>query len=73
MHHSKTPHPDDLHRAWQVGYDEGYAKGQMAASEELALQWLADLSREYEGLAVETAYQRHGREWAAAIFEQAQP
>ena len=64
---------DLIHRAFSAGYASGFARGQMAASEDLARQWLAELSSQQAEQAYAGALERHGPEWARAMVEQAQP
>jgi hypothetical protein len=60
------------HAGHMAGYDHGYAKGQRAASVDLARAWLHNDARMWTDMAITTAEHRHGRAWAQAIREQAE-
>lgn len=64
---------DNIHAAWLAGYRQGFAKGQRFASMDLALAIVHAHAAHNQRAAVRQAYQRHGSEWAQAIFEQTQP
>lgn len=63
---------DDLHRAWIVGWDHGYAVGRQHASEEMARALLHEQAAVMAGVAVGTAAAHHGSGWASLIRQQSE-
>lgn len=62
---------DLAHTAYRVGYDHGYAAGQMLASVDLARTWLLAMAAADTQHAVDEARRRHGPHWADTIRRQA--
>lgn len=56
---------DTIHAAFIAGYDHGYAQGQQAASEDLAREWLHQLTLEYATAATALAPSVGGLAWDA--------
>ncbi len=61
---------DDHYRIAMAWFDTGLAKGQLLASEDLARQWLADLSHDMEARALCNAAAK-GLHWQRAVLQAA--
>ena len=56
---------DTGHAAFIAGYDEGFARGQRSASEDLAREWLHELTLEYATAATSLPPSVGGLAWDA--------